>query len=523
MQRTSMSARRLHSYRRSGRWGVALLGLAIPAGACSSVDASHQASAGVTGSGGATPAAASSASVGGGGASTNVSSGSGVMGPCAAKPWARDLGAGNSVSELHQALGADCSTILTGYFTGALDLGNGPLSANGDAKGFFVAKLDAAGHTLWSHAFEATMSVSSPLVAVDAQGDIVFGSSFSGTIDLGSGPLTSTATSDLFLAKLDSDGHTLWSRLYHIAADVGDIAMDAAGNVILGGLFSSDMDFGLGVVHAGFAEHGFLVKLDPTGTPLWQKDIDSPDMATVYGLAVDGTGAITFTGMFKTSIGFGFSTTAWRSSYVARYDADGTLLWAHQLGGKNGQMALDVAVDGAGNSVVGGWFSAPLDIGDPAVDLGLAPKMTMDGPIACAIRYDPKGKVTWGHCFYASPDALSQTNQRMNGVAFGPAGQIWMTGQFTRAIDFGGGALKNPTNVTRVFVAELSASGKQIGAAEYGTTSGNVGAASTGDGILVDATGRAHVVGTLTGLASFDGGPLTSSGDADGFVATVDF
>jgi len=157
------------------------------------------------------------------------------MGPCAAKPWARDLGAGNSVSELHQALGADCSTILTGYFTGALDLGNGPLSANGDAKGFFVAKLDAAGHTLWSHAFEATMSVSSPLVAVDAQGDIVFGSSFSGTIDLGSGPLTSTATSDLFLAKLDSDGHTLWSRLYQSATQLGGIAMDAAGNVILGG------------------------------------------------------------------------------------------------------------------------------------------------------------------------------------------------------------------------------------------------------------------------------------------------
>ena len=521
MQRTSMSARRLHPYRRSGRWGIALLGLAIPAGACSSVDASHQASAGATGSGGATPAAASSASVGGGGASASMSSGSGVVGPCAAKPWARDLGAGSSVSELHQALGADCSTILTGYFTGALDLGNGPLSANGDAKGFFVAKLDAAGHTLWSHAFEATMSVSSPVVAVDAQGDIVFGSSFSGTIDLGSGPLTSTATSDLFLAKLDSDGHTLWSRLYHLAADVGDIAMDAAGNVIIGGAFGGDMDFGLGVIH-GSPGHLFLVKLDPTGKALWQTDIESPEYATVYGLAVDGTGAITFTGMFKTSIGFGFSTTAWRSSYVARYDTDGTFLWAHQLDGYHGERALAVAVDAAGNSVIGGSFSVPLDIGDPSVDLGLDP--SMEGGIACAIRYDPKGKVTWGHCFYSFASINSpESDQRVNGIAFGPAGQLWMTGAFKNKIDFGGGPLINQTTGSQIFVAELDAAGKQLGAAQYGTSSGAPGYGSSGNGLVVDAAGRAHVIGTLTGSASFDGGPLKSSGDADGFVATVDF
>jgi hypothetical protein len=288
-------------------------------------------------------------------------------------------------------------------------------------------------------------------------------------------------------------------------------------------MFSGDLDFGLGVLQSGVIEHGFLVKLDPKGKPLWQKDVDSTDVATVTALAVDATGAVTFTGTFRTSIGLGFSSAGFRNSYVARCDADGTLLWARQLGGDEGQMALDVAVDAAGNSVVGGMFGAKLDVGDPTIDLGLVPTMTMCCDLACAIRYDSQGKITWGRCFYASPNSLPITYQRMNGVAFGPAGQLWMTGQFTSAINFGGGPLINPTNPYRAFVAELDADGNQLGAAEYGSTNGSPGVGSSGEGILVDAAGRAHVVGSFTGPTTFDAGPLSSTGDADAFVATVDF
>ena len=266
----------------------------------------------------------------------------------------------------------------------------------------------------------------------------------------------------------------------------------------------------------------YLVKLDPAGKALWQRGVESPVEAYVFGLALDGTGAATITGRFKTSIGFGFTTTAPFSSYVARYDTEGTLLWAHPLDGYHGEKALAVAVDAAGNSVVGGSFSAPLDIGDPTVDLGLDP--SMEGGIACAIRYDPKGKVTWGHCFYSFASINSpESDQRVNGIAFGPAGQLWMTGAFKNKIDFGGGPLINETTGSQIFVAELDAAGKQLGAAQYGTSSGAPGYGSSGNGLVVDAAGRAHVIGTLTGSASFDGGPLTSSGDADGFVATVDF
>ena len=346
-------------------------------------------------------------------------------------------------------------------------------------------------------------------------------SSATGTIDLGSGVLTSTSTSGLFLARLDSDGHTLWSRLYQSATQLGGLAMDAAGNVILGGSLGGDADFGLGVLQPGAASGVYLVKLDPTGKALWQRGIESPVEAYVLGLALDGTGAATITGRFKTSIGFGFTTTAPFSSYVARYDAEGTLLWAHPLDGDHGEKALAVAVDAAGNSVVGGSFSVPLDIGDPTVDLGLDP--SMEGGIACAIRYDPKGKVAWGHCFYSFASINSpESDQRVNGIAFGPAGQLWMTGAFKNKIDFGGGPLMNETTDSQIFVAELDAAGKQLGAAQYGTSSGGPGYGSSGNGLVVDAAGRAHVIGIFTGSASIQGGKLTSAG-GDGFAATVDF
>lgn len=504
MQRFSTGAPRLHRCGRADRWGIALLALLIPAGACGNVDSNHEASAGASGSGGAS--------------ASSASSGSGVVGACAAGPWARDLGPGSSVSEVHQALGADCTTILTGYFKGALDLGNGPLLANGDAKGFFVAKLDAAGHTLWSRAFEASVEVRSPVVTVGAQGDIVLGSYFSGTIDLGSGPLTSTPASDLFVARLDSGGHTLWSRVYTIGVDVGDLAMDGAGNVVVGGSFVGDMDFGLGVIHAGSAPHGFLVKLDPEGTPLWQTDLASPDEATVYGLALDGTGAVTFTGRFRTSIGFGFTSTNTgdRDAYLARCDAKGTLLWSRHLGGDGSiHMGLDVAVDEAGNSAIGGMFGG-------TIDLGNGPIPAQGSALAFAARYDPEGNITWGRSFEVPKNVTLVTEQRLNAVAFGPAGQLWMTGNFTSAIDAGGGPLLGSGPQNSAFVAELDLAGNQLGAAKYGTT-GSPGFGSSGEGILVDAAGRAHVVGTLTGSGSFDGGPMKSTGDEDVFVATVDF
>jgi hypothetical protein len=510
-----MGARRLHLHRRADLWGIALLGLLVPAGACAGIDANHEASAGASGSGGAAASGTSSASVGGGGASASVSSGSGVVGPCAAAPWARDLGPSSSVSEVHQALGADCTTIVTGYFKGALDLGNGPLSANADAKGLFVAKLDGAGHTLWSRAFEATVDVGSPAIAVDSQGSIVLTGNFTGTLDLGSGPLASGDSSNVFVARLDADGHPLWSQRYSIGGDMGDLAVDTAGNVVVGGTFGGDLDFGLGVIHAGVATHGFLVKLDPIGTPLWQKDIASPDEATVYGLALDATGAVTFTGRFRTSIGLGFTSIGDRDAYVARYDANGMLLWARQLGGDGVHMGLDVAVDEAGNSAVGGLFGG-------TIDLGNGPIMAQGSGLAFAARYDPQGNITWGRSFKVPYDVASVTQQRLSSVAFGPAGQLWMAGQFTSAIDFGGGPLLGPGPQPSAFVAELDPAGNQLGAAKYGT-SGSPGYGSSGDGIQVDAAGRAHVVGTLTGSGSFDGGSLKSTGDGDVFVATVDF
>jgi hypothetical protein len=145
--------------------------------------------------------------------------------------------------------------------------------------------------------------------------------------------------------------------------------------------------------------------------------------------------------------------------------------------------------------------------------------------LAFAARYDPQGNIRWGRSFEVSPKValLVEQRKRINGVAFGAAGQLWMTGSFRQAIDFGGGPLTSPTTPLRAFVAELDAEGNQIGAAAYGSTNGSPGVGSSGDAITIDGAGRVHVVGTFTGAASFDAGPLTSAGDADAFVATVDF
>src|SRR3989442_13362586 len=93
---------------------------------------------------------------------------------------------------------------MTGYFQSTLDFGGGPLTSAGSLD-TFLAKFNPSGAHLWSKRFGSTGSDSSTNVAVDGSGNVVMAGSFSGTVDFGSGPLTSARLYDTFLAKLRPD------------------------------------------------------------------------------------------------------------------------------------------------------------------------------------------------------------------------------------------------------------------------------------------------------------------------------
>jgi hypothetical protein len=84
------------------------------------------------------------------------------------------------------------NVLLAGSFEGNPDFGGGALTGPGR----FVAKFDASGNHVWSTQIAGGKSIS-----VAPTGHFYLMSDFTGTVDIGGGPITSAGSSDVFLAK----------------------------------------------------------------------------------------------------------------------------------------------------------------------------------------------------------------------------------------------------------------------------------------------------------------------------------
>src|SRR5207253_2679622 len=132
--------------------------------------------------------------------------------------------------------------------------------------------------------------------------------SFKGTVDFGSGPLTSYLTSvavgpsqDLFVAKYSSSGQNLWSKAVgNDAEEVGKgIAVDSTGNVIVVGQLGSYMvDLGGGMQTSHGLYDAFVIKYSTAGTYAWSKIFGSSQDDAATSVATDASGNVIVTGYF---------------------------------------------------------------------------------------------------------------------------------------------------------------------------------------------------------------------------------
>src|SRR6185437_6832907 len=90
----------------------------------------------------------------------------------------------------------------------------GPTLTNQGSGDVFVAKFDPMGSHLWSNGYGDAQDQSSASSVVDAMGNILLAGDYSGTLNFGGTPLTSAGATDIFAAKLDSNGNHLWSKSF---------------------------------------------------------------------------------------------------------------------------------------------------------------------------------------------------------------------------------------------------------------------------------------------------------------------
>lgn len=155
---------------------------------------------------------------------------------------------------------------------------------------------------------------------------------------------------DLYVAKYALDGRLLWARRYgNTNAEVlAGFAADSAGNLYLGGSFSGTWTAGTVTARSSTATNGsnvsiavegFVMKLDPSGTPLWIQPVGGlPRPSTfvvpsrVRSLSVTPSGKVYFVSTRTQNLPLvlrpGLTTSP---RFLGQLNPDGEPVWVREL------------------------------------------------------------------------------------------------------------------------------------------------------------------------------------------------
>jgi len=304
--------------------------------------------------------------------------------------WARQVA--NSVGK-DVAVDANGDILVTGELRNYTIFGEGEANATTlyrtGIQDMFLAKYDSDGVLLWvkKAAGSAGNRCGGETVALDSLGNALVAGYIEGEVLFGDGDavpttLTGAGGHDIFIAKFAPDGALLWAKRAggtDFDAPKGIITDDSGNSIITGHIVGDVAYFGTGESNeTTLAPLGnsdiFIAKYAPGGTLIWAKNAGGTGAAYGFGIAGSENGSSIITGIFKGEATFGageinattlIGSEDKNSMYIAKFDSNGTLLWAAGADPSNlsTNWATDVASDRDGNGLVLGFFNAAITLG----------------------------------------------------------------------------------------------------------------------------------------------------------------
>ena len=352
---------------------------------------------------------------------------------------------------------------------------------------------------------------SSSSIAIDSDGNSYVTGYFENNAIFGSYTLTSLYDTNIFVAKLDTDGNWLWAtQAGGNGSDYGSsIATDCSGNSYVIGSFENTATFGLFSLTSYGDRDIFVAKLDTDGNWLWVKQAGGTINDTGRSISLDNNGNCYVTGYFTNSAFFGSTSLisdGGHDIFVAKLDTNGNWLWATQAGGNGSDYGNSIATDNNGSSYVTGKFEGAASFGS-----FLLSNYSIYFDDIFVAKLDTEGNWIWatqagGINFYFS-----------SSIAIDSNGNSYIASCLQHAAAFGSHPLIQ-NGVYNIFVAKLDADGNWVWA-------------SQADGIMcnnskliaTDNSGTSYITGSLgSELSTFGSISLTAIGSYDIFVAAID-
>ncbi len=335
-----------------------------------------------------------------------------------------------------------------------------------------------------------------------------------------------------------------WEWGKHVTG-TGDIfnqltKVDGSGNIIVAGAKNASTTF-VGTTYTldATANTPFLAKYNPDGSIAWLVNIGNKDATNLKGLNVDSQGNIIISGQFRSTTEacvFGSTNTTTtnpsipltsagvQDAYLAKYDTNGNLLWAYDIGqGTGDDRGFGVVTDSNDNIYVGGYFvSSSFTILGAAAPLTKTVGNTTGGD-GYIVKYTSAGSYLW-HKHFSSPAYARNTG----GIALAPSNGIYIAIDFTSSVSVvGTDPLVSVSAIGNKAVAIFKIS--DIGDVEWarvirGSTAGSGTNIVQGAKFSSDSEGNLYAIGQGNTTLTFDnesgGNFLTLACNAyDGWVA----
>jgi fibronectin type 3 domain-containing protein len=369
--------------------------------------------------------------------------------------------------------------------------------------------VSSGGAHLWSRRMGGTVVADSVVpygVAVDGSGNVVVTGVFYGTVDFGTGAVTSVGRGDMFLAKYSAGGAVQWVKRFGDPADQFGTAVgtDTSGNVYVAGYYYGTVNFG-GTTLTSAAYDIVLAKYTANGAHVWSKRIGGAGYDMAQALDVDGSGNVLIAGQFSGATDFGggaLTSAGGYDGFVAKYTTNGAYVWSKRMGGASLDTVTGLGVDALGNPTVVGYFAGTANFGG-------ANLTSAGGNDVFVARYTAAGVHQWSTRFGDAND------QRAYAAAVDGAGNVVLTGYFNGAVSFGGTTFTN-TGGADIFLVKLTAGGAHAWSKAFGT---GLAYGEMGEAVAIDAAGNVVLTGEIVENVNFGGTTLVGTGTYDVFAA----
>jgi hypothetical protein len=424
------------------------------------------------------------------------------------------------------ALDSQGNAVVTGYFAGTLDFGDGhPLTASTTYDDAFIAQYSPAGTLNWVVQAKDTGSAQGTAVAVDPSDNVVAVGTFTNQYAFSSSAVTGGP--GIYLVKLDKTGKTLGSdafygdSAFHQPQSVA-VSPDGA-TVAVAGWTTGMLTIGSKVIPTPAGTDGFVFTVgNDTGITGWVHQVTSSGTdQSLYGVAIDSDNTVVVVGAGLGNVDFGDGAVTAPGSgtniAVARYAADGAkTVWKQLVGGPgNYQLANGVALGSSGDVFLTGGFEGQITFGAVSLDAtGAAP----NNLTPFVVRLDKSGAGVWGKAF---PSGGSSSGASVAVDAYG----VVVGGSFSGSFAAGATTLTGVGGHDAFAMKLTVASGSVLWADAFGdlTTTGEK-AAITGvtlDRRDMNPLGGSAVVGYFREKVNVGTGPVSTMGTADMFFARL--